>query len=222
MAKDVLALLVDVVADVGHEIATTLGDTDGRAALMGQAGQTPPATPPPSSAEAAGVLQTLQAKAHAGAESGDADTLELLAELTQAFAVLVSFAGQAADMQDDDDKWSLIATLLDAVALARLRVKQPTLVALLGGLHLVSENRLLFGDAIRARDQWGSFLLGHPADDDAKADNLSIIIGAAFAALGLVIPFEDDKGKHWVRDMLFGWDPNPLRLIRTRRTYCSA
>lgn len=209
MPKDVLALLVDVVADVGHEIATTLGDPDGRAALMGQAGHTVPDAPPPSSAQAAGVLQTLQAKAHSGAQNGDADTLELLVELTQALAVLVSFIEQAADMQSEDDAWNLLATLLDAVALGRLRVKNPTLVALLGGLHLVSENRLLFADAIRARDQWGSFLLGHPADDDAKADNWSIIIGAALAALGILIPFEDDKGKRWVPDMLFGWDPEP-------------
>jgi hypothetical protein len=209
VAKDVLALLVDVVADVGHEIATTLGDPDGREALMGQAGQTAPADSPPSGAEAAGVLKTLRAKAQAGAESGDADTLELLSELTQAMAVLVSLVEEAADLQSEDDAWNLLATLLDAVALGRLRLKNPIVVAFLQTLHLVSENRLLIADLIRARDEWGSFLLGHPANDDAKADNWSIILGAALAVLGVIVPFEDDKDSHWVPDMLFGWDPDP-------------
>jgi hypothetical protein len=209
MAKDVLALLVDVVADVGHEIAVTLGDPDGRTALLGQAGRTAPADAPPSPDQAAGLLRTLQAKARTGAEDGNADTLELLSELTQGLAVLVSLVEEAADAQNEDDAWNLLATFLDAIALMRLRVRNPTVVALLQALHLVSDDRLLIADAIRARDEWGSFLLGHPADDDAKADNWSIIIGAVFGALGILIPFEDDKGKHWVPDMLFGWDPEP-------------
>lgn len=212
MAKDVLALLVDVVADVGHEIATALGDPDGREALMGQAGRGAPAGAPPSPQQAAGVLQTLHDNAHAGAESGEADTLQLLADLTEAMAVLVSYVELAAAAESEDDAWNLLATYLDAVALRRTKVKNPTIVALLGALHLISEDRLLIADAIHARDQWGSFVLGHPADDDAKADSLSIIFGAGLAALGAVIPFEDDKGKRWVPDMLFGWDPEPAPL----------
>ena len=209
MAKDVLALLVDVVADVGHEIATGLGDPDGREALMGQAGREAPAGAPPSPQQAAGVLQTLHDNAHAGAESGDADTLQLLADLTQAMAVLVSYVELAANAQNEDDAWNLLATWLDAVALRRTKLRDPTIVALLGALHLISEDRLLIADVIHAHDQWGNFVLGHPPDDDAKADSLSIIFGAGLAALGAVIPFEDDKGKRWVPDMLFGWDPEP-------------
>jgi hypothetical protein len=209
VAKDVLALLVDVVADVGHEIATALGDPDGREALMGQAGREAPAGAPPSPQQAAGVLQTLHDNAHAGAESGDADTLQLLADLTQAMAVLVSYVELAANAQNEDDAWNLLATWLDAVALRRTKLRDPTIVALLGALHLISEDRLLIADVIRAHDQWGSFVLGHPPDDDATADSLSIIFGAGLAALGAVIPFEDDKGKRWVPDMLFGWDPEP-------------
>jgi len=209
VAKDVLALLVDVVADVGHEIATGLGDPDGREALMGQAGREAPAGAPPSPQQAAGVLQTLHDNAHAGAESGDADTLQLLADLTQAMAVLVSYVELAANAQNEDDAWNLLATWLDAVALRRTKLRDPTIVALLGALHLISEDRLLIADVIHAHDQWGNFVLGHPPDDDAKADSLSIIFGAGLAALGAVIPFEDDKGKRWVPDMLFGWDPEP-------------
>jgi hypothetical protein len=210
VAKDVLAALVDVVADVGHEIATALGDPDGREALLGQAGLQAPAGAPPDTQQAAGVLQTLHATAQAGAQSGNADTLQLLAELTQALAVLVSLVEEAASLQNEDDAWNLLATMLDAVALRRfLRLKNPVLGALLGALHLISEDRLLIADVIQARDEWGSFVLGHPPDDDAKADSLSIIFGAALAALGAVIPFEDDKGKRWVPDMLFGWDPEP-------------
>ncbi|MFY9579844.1 MAG: DUF6603 domain-containing protein [Gaiellaceae bacterium] len=209
MAKDVLALIVDVVADVGHEIATALGDPDGREALMGQAGRPTPAGAPPPSQQAAGVLQTLHETAHAGAESGDTDTLQLLANLTEAMAVLVSYIEQAANLQSEDDAWNLLATWLDAVAIRRTKEKDPTILALFGALHLISENRLLIADLLRARDQWGSFVLGHPADDDAKADSLSIIFGAGLAALGAVVPFENDKHERWVPDMLFGWDPEP-------------
>jgi hypothetical protein len=209
VAQDVLALLVDVVADVGHEVATALGDPDGRQALLGQAGRDAPAGAPPSPQQATGVLQTLHAKAQAGAQSGEADTFQLLLELTEALAVLVSLVQEAADVQSEDDAWNLLATLLDAIALQRLRTKNPTMVALLGALHLVSEDRLLIADLIHARDQWGSFVLGHPADDDAKADSFSIIIGAVLAGLGAVVPFEDDKGERWVPDLLFGWDPEP-------------
>ncbi len=209
MPRDAVALLVDILVDVGHEVATTLGDPDGRSALLGQAGGTEPGGAPPSPQEAAGLLETLHAKAHAGVQSGDADMLELLSELTEAMAVLVSLVQEAADVQDVDDAWNLLATMLDAVALARLRLNDPTWVAFLQALHLVSEDRLLLGEALRAHDQWGSFLLGHPADDEATADNLSIILGAALAVLGLVIPFEDAAGETWTTDMLFGWDPEP-------------
>ena len=209
MPKDVLALLVDVLADVGHEIATALGDQDGRQALLGQAGLPAPAGAPPSSQQAAGVLQTLHDQAHAGAQSGDADTLQLLANLTEALAVLVSLVEEAADVHDEDDVWNLIATLFDAVALTRLRVDHPIWAAFLGGLHLISEDRLLIADVIHAHDQWGSFVLGHPADDDATTDSLSIILAGGLVGLGALIPFEDDKGARWVPEMLFGWDPEP-------------
>jgi Family of unknown function (DUF6603) len=210
MADDLIARLVDAITDVGGEVASALGDPDGREALLGQAGRQPPATPPPSSEQAVGTFQALQAKAHAGRQGGDVDTLELLAELTQAIAVLVSLVEEAADIQSDDDKWNLVATCLDAIALGRLRLQNPKVVALLGALHLISEDRLLIADLIRARDQWGSFLLGHPDNEDAAADNLAILFGAALAVLGLVIPLEDDKGRRWLPDMLFGWDPEPI------------
>ena len=216
MAKDVLALLVEVVTDVGHEVATTLGDPDGREALMGQAGREAPAGSPPSPQQAAGVLQTLHDNAHAGAQSGDADTIQLLADLTQVLAVLVSFVEEAASAQNEDDAWNLLATWLDAIALRRLRSKDPTVVAFLAALHLISEDRLLISDLIHAHDKWGSFVLGHldpnhpqPTDDDATADTLSIIFGAALAVLGNRVPFENDKHERWVPEMLFGWDPEP-------------
>lgn len=209
MAKDVLALFAEVVSDVGHEIATALGDPDGRDALMGQAGRESPAGDPPSPQQATDVLQTLHDNAHAAASSGEADTFQLLADLTQALAVLVSYIELAANAQNEDDAWNLFATWLDAIALMRLRTKDPTTVAILGALHLVSEDRLLLADAIRSGDQWGSFVLGHPADDDAKADNLSIIFGALLAGLGKIVPFENDKHERWVPDMLFGWDSEP-------------
>ena len=209
MATDVLARFVEIVSDAGHEIATALGDPDGREALMGQAGREAPAGAPPSPQQATDVLQTLHDNAHAAAASGQADTFQLLADLTQALAVLVSYIELAAAAQNEDDAWNLFATFLDAIALGRLRAQNPTILGVLGALHVVSEDRLLIADAIQSGDQWGSFVLGHPPNDDAKADALSIIFGATLTGLGAIVPFEDDKGKAWVPDMLFGWDPEP-------------
>jgi hypothetical protein len=209
MADDVLRVLVRLLADMGREVAETLGDAEGREALMAHAGLPAPASPPPSSPDAKNLLEALHAKAHAGTGSDEANTLELLAELSEAMIVLSSLVQEAAalDPGNPDDWWNLTATFLDWAALRRLKAHNTPSVALLQALHLISDDRLLIADLIRARAHWGSFLLGHPASDEAKADNWSIIIGAAFAAGGKLTDFEDDKAAKWSPDMLFGWDP---------------
>jgi hypothetical protein len=211
MANDVLAQLVDLVADLGHEVATTLHDPQARDELLGQAGLPAPPGAPPVSPDAGNLLDALHTKAHAGAQSGQADSLELLAELAQAMIVLVSLVEEAVaiDVESPDDWWNVTATLLDAVALTRLRLKSPPTVALLQAAHLISDDRLLISDLLQAHDQWGSFVLGHPADDDAKADSWSILLGAALTAVGAKVPYEDSTGREWAIDMLFGWDPEP-------------
>ncbi len=223
MATDVLGLLVRLMSDMGREVADAIGDPLTRDELLQRAGRATPAGPPPSSQQASSVFETLNAKAQAGAGSDDADTLQLLFELSEAMAVLVSFLQQAAELDPDDpdDWWNLAATLLDWIALARLKTKNPTALALLTALHLISDDRLLIAELIRAIGNafqgeagLGDVLLGHPAgegddSDDARADSASIIIGAAFAVLGLLVPFEDDAGEQWSTDMLFGWDSEP-------------
>jgi hypothetical protein len=211
MANDVLAQLVELMADLGHEVATTLHDPQARDELLGQAGLPAPPGAPPASQDAANLLDTLHTKAHAGAQTGEADSLELLVELSQAMVVLVSLVEEAVamDVESPDDWVNVTATLLDAVALTRLRLKSPPTVALLQAAHLISDDRLLIADLFRAHDEWGSFVLGHPADDDAKADSWSILLGAALTALGKIVPYEDSKGREWAVDMLFGWDPEP-------------
>ncbi len=209
MANDLLTELVAGLADLGREIGVRLGDPVAREVLMGQAGQPAPAGAPPPSAETANLLQGLHDKARAGQTSGDANALELLAELSEAMIALVAYVQQAMSLHDADDAWNLVATYLDVVAIDRIRRRDPTWVALLQALHLVSEDRLLVADLIRARDQWGSFLLGHPAGDDAKADNWSIILAAALAGVGAIVPVADDRGRAFSVQMLFGWDPEP-------------
>ena len=209
MASHPLVRLVDLVAGLGHDVATILGDPQARDEFLGQAGLPAPAIPPPTSQDAPNLLAALQTKAHAGAQSDQAESLELLAELSDAMIVLVSLVQEAADIDDVDDAWNVLATLLDLVALTRLRLKNPALVAALQALHLVSDDRLMIADLIHARDQWGSFVLGHPEHDQAKADNWSIILAAALTLLSAWIPPDDDQGKVWNADILFGWDPEP-------------
>ena len=56
MAKDVLAGLVGLLADIGHEIATMLGDPTARDGAAGQRGHARPAGAPPASAGRRGDL----------------------------------------------------------------------------------------------------------------------------------------------------------------------
>jgi hypothetical protein len=208
MANDLFARLVRLLADASHELATNLSDRSGREGLMARAGLVAPTGAPPSSDTAAGELDALRTRAGA-AQGGGGDPLALLRDLSNAMIVLVTFVEEAAAADSEDAAWNYMATFLDLIAVDRLRRGRPETLALLQALHLVSDDRLLIADLIRARDQWGSFLLGHPADDGAKADNWSIILGAALAVLGKWIPPEDDTGKPWRTDMLFGWDPEP-------------
>jgi hypothetical protein len=208
MANDVFAGLVRLFADAGHEVATTLGDRDSRESLMARAGLTAPVGAPPSPQGSARELDTLRTRA-AGAQEGGGDSLVLIRELSNAMITLVAFVQQAASSDSEDDAWNALATFLDLIAVDRLRRKDPATLALLQALHLISDDRLLFADLIRARDRWGSFVLGHPASDDAKADNWSLILAAALAVLGNWIPSEDDAGRPWRVDILFGWDPDP-------------
>ena len=85
-------------------------------------------------------------------------------------------------------------------------------------LHLVSDDRILIADLFRAGDQWGSFLLGHPPDDDATADNWSLILGAGLVGLGLLLPIDEASGEGWDLDLLFGWDVEPaLEFLHAER-----
>lgn len=203
--NDVFASVVGYLSDLGHELATTFSNPDALTNLMARSGQLPPSAPPPADPTTANTLAALRDRAGAQGASG----LELLRDLSNAMIDLVAMVQEAVSISSVDDAWNMVATWLDLIAVDRLRKNNLELVALLKAAHLLSDDRLLFADLIRARDQWGSFLLGNPADDGAKADNWSLIIGAAMAVAGHWIPQEDDQGEGWHLDMLFGWDPDP-------------
>jgi hypothetical protein len=209
MATDVFAGIVRVLSEAGRELATTLGDRSGRESLMLRAGRPVPAGAPPSSQATADALEALRARAEAGSQAGSVDTLLLLRDLADAMVTVVSYIEQAAEADGEEDAWNLFATWLDIVALDRFREDYPEWVALMHALHLISDDRLLIADLIRAGDQWGSFVLGRPDTDDAAADNWSLILGAALAVLGYFVPIEDDQARTFNTDFLFGWDPDP-------------
>ena len=203
--SDVFAQLVRGLADIGHEIATTLANADKRANLLARTGRLPPASPPPASPGAATTLAALRDRASADG----ANAFELLRDFSDAMVALVALVQEAAAISSVDDAWNMIATWFDVIAVDRFRKTNLELVALLKAAHLLSDDRLLIADLIRSRDQWGRFLLGNPADDEAKADNWSVILGAVLAVAGKCIPQEDEAGETWRIDMLFGWDPDP-------------
>jgi hypothetical protein len=217
MANDGIAIIVQLVADLGSEITNTIGDPDGRVGLLARAGVAfPVGSPPgPSGQSVADALSALKAQASgqpatSGGPGGtNPDVLGLLEQLSVAMIDLVAFIQQALSLNNLDDAWNLLADLLDIVALDRLRLHNPEWVAILQALHLVSNDRLLLADLVRSGHEWGTFLLGDPVDDDAQADNWSLIIGAAIAVLSKYIPAEDSLQKTWRTDMLFGWDPDP-------------
>lgn len=202
---DVFAKLVAFLAELGHEIVILLTDVDARSDLLARAGKLSPPTPPSSDA---GLAQTLAALRERASADGPI-ALELLRDLGTAMIDLVALVQELAGEESAEAAWNLIATWLDMIAMDRLRKNNLELVALMKATHLLSDDRLLFPDLIRARAEWGSFLLGHPKDDGAAADNASLILGAALAVIGKWIPQEDDQGKPWRTDLLFGWDADP-------------
>ena len=203
---DVFASLVSFLADLGHEVATLLTDPDARADLLARAGRQAAALPP---AADPGTAQTFAALRDRASADGPI-ALELLRDLANAMIDLVALAQEVTAEPSAD------ACLEFDSHLARPDRDRPIrantnleAVALLKATHLLSDERLLVTDLIRARDQWGSFLLGNPTDDGARADNMSLILAATFAVIGKWIPQEDDQKKSWRTDMLFGWDPDP-------------
>lgn len=208
MADDVLSSLVHVLAGLGHDIGEQLADPASRQALMARAGVVPPAGAPPAAGGALDGLDGLRAGGQAGQT---VDSLQQLEQLGVAMADLVAFIQEACDVQNADDAWNLLATFIDLVALDLMRLHRPEIVAIGQAMHLISDDRILLADLIRAGDHWGSFVLGNPVDDDAKADNWSLILGALLVGLGVLVPVDDATGDGWRVDVLFGWDagPNP-------------
>lgn len=202
---DLLNRIVGLFAGIGKEIATQLGDAESSKDMFARAGLPAPTVTTPDGQAVAATLDALRAKS----ATADADGIALIQELSAAMTDLVALVQQAAGIQNDDDKWNLLATCIDLVAVDRLRSQNPQALAVLNALHLISDDRLLVADLIRARNDWGRFVLGEPADDDATVDNLSLIFGAALVVLGAWLPLEDDDGRTWRIDMLFGWDPDP-------------
>lgn len=204
-ARDLLATLAGFLAEVGEEIATLLTDPNATADLLARAGRLPASLPPAASPATAETFAALRNRASAGGPTG----LELLRDLADAMTSLVALVETAASEQSADQAWNLLANWLDLIAIDRMRRTDLALVAALQAAHLISDNRLRFADAIRARDHWGSFLLGTPADDEAKADSIALLLAATLAVVGSRVPPEDDKSKTWHTSLLFGWDPDP-------------
>ncbi|MDB5819979.1 MAG: hypothetical protein JWQ11_3619 [Rhizobacter sp.] len=205
MANDLISRVVHFFADIGVEITEMLKDPDGYARLMGELGLVPAGGPPTGSPNAGQSLSQLRDRA----AGPDANSFEQLVDLSTAMVDLTALIQQFAGSHSVDDALNFLATLVDVVALDRLRRDHLEVVAVMRAMHLLSDNRILIGDLVRARSEWGSFMLGNPPDDDAAADNASLIVGALLAALGKWIPPADDSGQVFRVDMLFGWDPTP-------------
>jgi hypothetical protein len=203
--NDLFASTVRFVGELGQEVVILLTDPHAGADLLARAGRLSPLAAPPADPQVATTLAALIQRASADGPLA----LELLRDLANAMVDVVALVQEVAALDSVDAAWNVLATLLDVVAVDRLRAHNPAVVALLNATHLLSDERLRIADLIRAQDSWGSFLLGNPADDEARADNWSLILAAAFAVLGAFVPPEDDTKKAWRTDMLFGWDPDP-------------
>ncbi len=207
--QDALDKVIGFLSSLASEAASTLGDAESRTALMLSAGLTPSAALGTADTSAAiQQLETVRANAASGGGDSGTDALQRLEDLGEALMALVSLVELVAEIHDTESSLEAAAALLDVVAVGRLRARQPTWLAVLSALHLVVEDRLLIADAIRAHDQWGTFLLGDPSGDDEAVESWSLILAAGLAVLGAFVPPEDDAGKTWRLDTLFGWDPD--------------
>jgi hypothetical protein len=204
-AGDLLHKLVALLSDVASDIVTQLSDATSSSAMLARAGIVTPAGSSADGQATAAAMDALRAKS----ADADADSFALIQEFGTAMVDVVAFVQQVSHVDDLDDAWNLTATYVDLIAVDRLRDHHPEAVAVLRALHLLSDDRLLIADLIRAGPRWGKFVLGEPDTDDATVDNLSLIFGAALVVLAALVPLEDDSGKRWLVDLLFGWDPEP-------------
>jgi hypothetical protein len=122
MADDLLASLVHLLAELGHEVGTQLSDQASRAALMARSGLVAPAGAPPATGSSLTGLDGLRS---GGSNGSGTDTLQMVEQLGVAMIDLVAFVQEATQVQDGDDAWNLVATYIDLVALDMLRSRRP-------------------------------------------------------------------------------------------------
>lgn len=205
--NDIFAKLARFFAELGHEVALLVTDPEACAELLERAGYGG-ATPTAPSGAQAQVVDTLNGLRDAPSSQGKS-ALEDLADVARALVGLALLIQELATLDSEDKAWNAMCTMVELIAMDRWRDRNPQTVALMTTLHLVVQDRVRITDLLRAKDNWGTFLLGNPPDSEAKADNLSLIVGAVFTVVSAILAAELKHDPHWRQDMLFGWDVAP-------------
>ena len=133
-SPDLLARVATWFGSLLTDIVGVLADPEGSAALLSDFGWTgtPPVLPP-------SLLSRLDTAAQGGTDA-DATKMETYAEVVIAFAALIEAMSAAKGDMSLSDVPELVADLLDATAILRLRRTHPTVWATLRALSLLSDD----------------------------------------------------------------------------------
>jgi hypothetical protein len=136
-------------------------------------------------------------------EQGFASTAEALVALS--FALGTTLEAPDAGMAATDIAYGLT----QLYALAAMRVRHPNVWAVFRALGFVGDVGFNFANVSKFISDTGAYLDGlvDAPDDERKAANWSLILGAALGTAAALTPYNEDNA--WNVQTLYGWDRDP-------------
>jgi uncharacterized protein DUF6603 len=198
--RDLFVSIFSVIRNQFAGVVSLVEDDAARAEAFQQLGiATSSAVPDSSSAQTA--LAKLDNQL--ATEAGFAATAAAVVVLATAVAEVVNAPDAGVAAQD------IAYGLLQLYSTTSIRVRGPEVWALFRAAGFVTDIGFDFGAMVRFLDNTGSYLSGivDAPSEERKADNWSILLGAAASAVALFLPNKKDRPLNF--QVLYGWDPDP-------------
>jgi hypothetical protein len=199
-ARDLFISILAVVRDQLAGVISLVEDDAARADAFQQLGlATSSSVPDSSSAQSA--LRTLDKQL--ADEAGFAATVAAIVALAAAVAEVVKAPDAGAAAED------IAYGLLQLYSTTSIRVRGPEVWAVFRAAGFITDTGFDFGAVVRFLDNTGAYLSGivDAPDEEKKADNWSLLLGAVAGALAIIFPSSQDN--EFDIQVLYGWDPDP-------------
>jgi hypothetical protein len=197
--------LVSLLAKIRDWMVGVLGfveDTAARDAAFAELGIATSAAGPDLSSVNSPLAQL---DSQLATQAGFAATAEALVVFSEALGT--TLAAPDSGMAATD----IVYGLTQLYALTSIRVRNPEIWAVFEALGFIGDIGFNFANIAHFIDDTGSYLdsltsAGAP-DDETKAANWSLIMGALMGAASILIPYDGTKA--WTVQTLYGWDRDP-------------